>query len=64
MMCKKENEVWRVLLLDSDWSGKDGKVRYPGNINQMAIDRPAGVQGAELIVKEHDRAMIKLLFWG
>ena len=62
MMHTKENGAWRVLLLDLDWSGKLGEVRYPGGINRTTIPRPAGVEGGKLIEKEHDRAMIELIF--
>ena len=63
MVHTEENGARRVLLLDFDWSGKLGEVRYPGGINRTTIPRPAGVEGGKLIEKEHDRAMIELIFW-
>ena len=33
MMCRKENGVWKVLLLDFDWAGRQKEVRYPTGIN-------------------------------
>ena len=63
MMCTKVNGAWRALLLDFDWPGKHGEVRYPGGINRMTVYRPIGVQGEELIQMEHDRTMIELIFW-
>ena len=61
VMYRKVNGAWIALLLDFDWSGKYGEVRYPGTINRITVDRPAGVQGAKPILMEHDRAMIELL---
>ena len=62
MMRTKVKGAGSALLLDFDWSGKHGEVRYPGGINRTTVHRPIGVQGGELIQKEHDRGMIDLLF--
>jgi len=62
MMCGKENGVWRVLLLDFDWAGRHREVRYPININAKTVTRPEGVVEWGPILREHDRAMIELVF--
>ena len=62
MMCTKVNGAWSALLLDFDWSGKHGEVRYPGGINRTTVYRPIEVQGGVLIRMEHDRAMIEHIF--
>ncbi len=51
-----------VLLLDFDWAGKAGEVLYPGDINCATVRRPPGVTGCEPIEKEHDLAIIDLVF--
>lgn len=50
----------KVQLIDFDWAGRDGKVKYPIAIS-TSIDWPAGVQGLTFIHKEHDNAMLDAL---
>ena len=50
----------KVQLIDFDWAGRDGKVKYPIAI-LTSIDWPAGVQGLTFIHKEHDNAMLDTL---
>lgn len=49
-----------VQLINFDWAGKEGEVRYPDSISS-SIDWPEGVQGLELIRREHDLAMSQSL---
>ena len=50
-----------IMLLDFDWAGKYGEVRYPGVIN-LSVNRPSGVIRNGLIQRDHDVAMVDLLF--
>lgn len=47
-------------LIDFDWAGKAGKVKYPVSIS-MSINWPGGVQALEDIRKEHDLEMLTSL---
>jgi serine/threonine protein kinase len=49
-----------LKLVDFDWCGKAGEVRYPVNINKE-IEWPGAVVGGEKIELEHDRAWFKAL---
>lgn len=53
-----------IQLIDFDWSGKEGEVKYPVSISS-SIDWAAGVRGLASIRKEHDLAMLSLLmsYW-
>jgi serine/threonine protein kinase len=50
----------KVQLIDFDWAGKDGEVKYPVAISG-SIDWPAGAQGLARIRKEHDSMMLNKL---
>ncbi|KAG9312767.1 hypothetical protein JVU11DRAFT_7204 [Chiua virens] len=47
----------KLRLIDFDWAGKTGEVRYPAAVSR-SVDWPAGVQGGAFIRQEHDRAML------
>ncbi|KAH0833789.1 hypothetical protein J3R83DRAFT_10936, partial [Lanmaoa asiatica] len=47
-------------LIDFDWSGVQGKVKYPASIS-TAIPWANGVKGLAYIEKKHDEAMLKSL---
>ncbi|RDB15242.1 hypothetical protein Hypma_004767 [Hypsizygus marmoreus] len=47
-----------VLLIDWDWAGRDGDVRYPYSINPE-IARPEGAVAGSLISRDHDLWMIR-----
>jgi serine/threonine protein kinase len=51
-----------IMLVDFDWAGVAGDVRYPPNVNRTEIKRPNGVYDGELIKAEHDIAMIDFMF--
>ncbi|TFY73895.1 hypothetical protein EWM64_g10117 [Hericium alpestre] len=59
---KQDNSqlVWRARLLDFDWSGKEGTVFYPTNLN-MEIKWADGVESCAPILKEHDDIMLERL---
>jgi len=50
----------KVQLIDFDWAGKEGDVRYPICLS-TAIGWAPGVQQKGLIRQEHDRFMLKKL---
>ena len=45
----------RISVIDFDWSGKVGTVKYPYFMNHVDIEWPAGATDGELITKEHDK---------
>lgn len=49
------------MLLDFDWSGESGVVRYPMCVNQQ-VRRPMGAKDGEKILPEHDREMVGYMF--
>ncbi|KAJ7707143.1 hypothetical protein B0H16DRAFT_1633916 [Mycena metata] len=49
------------MLVDFDWSGKSGDVRYPLSLNE-AIEWPPGAKAMRPIYPEHDRWMLERLF--
>jgi hypothetical protein len=51
-----------ILLVDFDWAGVPGEVRYPMNVNTKEIKRPSGAHDGELIVTQHDLSMINYIF--
>lgn len=51
-----------LKLIDFDWGGKEGEVRYPVLINNYTVHRPLDVVGGQLITKEHDIEMVEDIF--
>ncbi|KAF8641755.1 hypothetical protein AX16_009832 [Volvariella volvacea WC 439] len=49
-------------LLDFDWVGCVGEVRYPINLNRTDIRRPDGAQDGAEITTEHDLQMLEYIF--
>lgn len=49
-----------LRLVDFDWSGEEGTVRYPAGISQD-IEWPDGVEGEEKIKREHDEVWFRQL---
>lgn len=55
------DDYQKVMLIDFDWSGKQGVARYPaGGVNQEHA-WPAGVEANGLIEKEHDLRWLQTL---
>jgi len=50
------------MLIDFDWSGAIGEVRYPININRVDFWRPDDVSDGMPIKSEHDMAMLDHIF--
>ena len=61
IMVKKTGEPG-IILLDFDWAGKVGEVRYPMNVNNRDIKRPDGAVDGRLILAEHDIEMMDFMF--
>ncbi|KAL9716775.1 hypothetical protein Ac2012v2_001227 [Leucoagaricus gongylophorus] len=52
-----------IILVDFDWAGKEGSVRYPSNItlNHILLPRPDDVERGGPIAAAHDNEMLKFL---
>ena len=50
-----------IKLIDFDWAGQFGEVRYPMNINRSTVVRPPTVFDGELVTPEHDCDMADLI---
>ena len=48
-----------IMLIDFDWAGEIGMVRYPANVNRIDVRQPDGAEDGELIRAEHDMDMWK-----
>jgi serine/threonine protein kinase len=59
-----ENGRLSMKLVDFDWGGSEGEVRYPLALNRKDIKRPEGAVDGELITKEHDLRMVDDMFLG
>ena len=60
IMVKKNGEQG-IMLLDCDWAGVIGEIRYPMNVNVTDVRRPEGAIDKQLILAEHDMAMISYM---
>jgi hypothetical protein len=58
MFSKVKRAQFRVMILDFDWAGVEGKALYPENVNTFSVRRPDGVTDGKLITKEHDLCML------
>ncbi|KAF8517169.1 hypothetical protein BU17DRAFT_50191 [Hysterangium stoloniferum] len=54
----------RVKLVDFEWSGQEGAVEYPLQLNTRQIQRPVDAVSGGPIRKVHDREMVEYLFHG
>jgi len=50
------------MIVDFDWAGKLGFVRYPMNVNKVDIWRPDSVTDEALIMADHDVEMLDHLY--
>jgi serine/threonine protein kinase len=48
----------KIHIIDWDWAGHAGEVRYPPGINRFTMERLEGAQTSQLIAKEHDLEMV------
>ncbi|QRV94387.1 kinase domain protein [Ceratobasidium sp. AG-Ba] len=51
----------RGMLVDFDWCGREGEVRYPAAMNEK-IGWATGAEAGALIMRQHDRDMLERLF--
>jgi tRNA A-37 threonylcarbamoyl transferase component Bud32 len=58
----KTNGSPGIMLVDFDWAGVIGEVRYPMNVNNVDIKRPDGAHDNELVMAQHDMLMIDFMF--
>jgi hypothetical protein len=59
IMVRKDGETG-FMLVDFDWAGEIGMVRYPMNVNRGDdLWRPDGAQDGELITANHDMQMLE-----
>ena len=62
VMVKKDGGS-SFMLIDHDWAGKQGNVRYPRHVNKdPQLGRPLTVEDGGLITCEHDDFMLEHLF--
>jgi len=57
----KEDGSEGFKLIDFEWSGKAGSIRYPNSVNRKDFWRPAGAEDGQLIRPEHDMEMLETL---
>jgi RIO1 family len=55
----KDNGV-EFMLVDYDWAGSHGCVRYPRHVNRLG--RPEDVEDGRLILTQHDELMLAMMF--
>ncbi|KAG1887287.1 hypothetical protein F4604DRAFT_1675279 [Suillus subluteus] len=64
IMVKKDGSSG-IKLVDFDWSGKIGEIRYPMNVYRGEhLWRPDGAEDGQLIMAEHDVQMLRAIFHG
>ncbi|KAN0133606.1 hypothetical protein V8E53_008594 [Lactarius tabidus] len=61
IMIRKDGEPG-IMLVDFDWSGVIGEVRYPMNVNKTQLWRPERVSDGELIKSDDDIDMLEHIF--
>lgn len=61
VMVRKDGKLG-LMLVDFDWSGIIGEVRYPSNVNKVDLWRPDDVSDGLLIKSDHDMAMLHRIF--
>jgi len=61
IMVRKDGKLG-FMLVDFDWSGIIGEVRYPINVNKVDLWRPDDVSDGLLIKSDHDMAMLDRIF--
>jgi hypothetical protein len=62
LLVRVKDGTVEMKLIDFDWGGKEGEVRYPVLINNHTVVRPSNVVGGRLITTDHDLEMVKITF--
>jgi Lipopolysaccharide kinase (Kdo/WaaP) family len=60
VMVRKDGEIG-FMLVDFDWAGEIGVIRYPMHVNREDITRPDGAHDGELITADHDVQMLETM---
>ena len=61
----EDEDEWRGLLIDFDWSGRVGVVKYPPTLNTYGeIKWAKGVESATAIERKHDLDMLEKIIDG
>ncbi|CAJ0651072.1 15065_t:CDS:2 [Entrophospora sp. SA101] len=55
------NKIWSVKIIDFDWTGYSGQVKYPWSLN-TPLPCHSGVKPCAIIIPSHDRDMINRSF--
>jgi len=59
----KNDDRSKFMLLDFDWSGKIGEVKYPPNVNTASeLLRPADALDGLAVLAQHDMKMLDVMF--
>jgi serine/threonine protein kinase len=64
ILVREDGGRLEIKLVDFDWGGVEGEVRYPSAINCTDFWRPPEVSDSMLITKVHDIQMVKYMFEG
>ena len=62
VLIREDGEQLKVKLVDFDWGGVEGEVRYPSAMNRIEVWRPREVTDGAPITKEHDIQMVEYMF--
>ena len=62
VLVREDGEKLEVKLVDFNWGGEAGEVRYPSAINCFEVWRPLGVTDGVPITKEHDIQSVERMF--
>lgn len=63
IMVRDSGRELEFMLIDFDWAGELGTVKYPRLVNKAPeLGRPTDVEDGELINAEHDLVMLRHLF--
>ncbi|KAF9232355.1 hypothetical protein BU15DRAFT_90679 [Melanogaster broomeanus] len=57
VLVKKDDRA-KFMIIDFDWAGKIGDVRYPPYVNYMDVWRPEGARDGKLVEVAHDDEML------
>ena len=60
--CQWDNGIGmaNVKLVDFDWAGQEGVVRYPANVNHVQMYRPPDARDGLPIKRDHDLEMLEM----
>ena len=63
MVPVKTDGTPRFMLVDYDWAGYEGEVKYPRHVNKAPeLGRPQDIEDGALIITGHDLHMLEYMF--